>query len=174
MVLSKQQKYLKGVIESLGCAREDQLVALLRAELCSGDPNAAEDVTEAALRRLRCCWQQLRAENGVYHMTNVRPDDRALEAVDVMIELSKAKPLCVHREKAPKLLRFSIQEQKVRRFLIAEYGASPEELQPEAHERIVLLFDAQGQAQPLSVSNKQFFAVRQEDGSHRFFAADGQ
>ena len=66
-----------------------------------------------------------------------------------------------------------MQEQKVRRFVVATYEEELTDLQLGPYDRVILLFDGQGQAQPLSVSNKQFFAVRQENGTHRFFAADG-
>ena len=174
MILTTQQKYMLGVIQKLGCARKDQLIALFRPEFCAEHPEAAEEVGGAALHRLRCCCQQLRESGGVYHLTNAKPDERKLEAIDVMIELTKAKPLDFRRCKAPVLLRFTVQEQKVRRFVVAAYGTEPSGLDLCPYERIILLFDGQGQAQPLPVSNKQFFAVRQESGTHRYFAASGQ
>ena len=174
MLMSTQQKYLLNVLQKLGCARKEQLIRLFGPEFCAENPGKTEEVGGAALRRLRCCCQQLRETGGVYYLTNAKPDALTLEAIDVMIELSKARPLDYHRDKAPVLLRFSVQEQKVRRFIIAEYGADLTGLRFGPHDRFVLLFDGQGQAQPLPVSNKQFFAVRQENGSHRYFAANGQ
>ena len=173
MLLSKQQTYMLETIQKLGCVRKDQLIALFRLEFCAEDPEAAERVEGSALHRL-CSCRQVWESADVYHMDNTKPNERVLEAIDVMIELAKAKPLDFHGEKAPALLRFSVQEQKVRRFIVAEHGADPAELQLGAHERIILLFDGRGQARPLSVSNKQFFAVRQENGMHRYFAANGQ
>ena len=174
MVFSTQQKYLLGVLEKLGCARKGQLIDLFRPQFCAEQPEKAEEVGGAALHRLRCCCQQLRETEGVYHLTNAKPDTATLEAIDVMIELTKAQPLDFRKEKTPALLRFSVQEQKVRRFIVAEYGADLSHLRLGPYDRIILLFDGQGQAQPLPVSNKQFFAVRQENGSHRYFAANGQ
>ena len=77
------------------------------------------------------------------------------------------------RARSPVLLRFCVQEQKFRSFAIAKYTPELFSIDFPQHERIIMLFDGQGQPQTLPVSNKQFFAVRQEDGSHRFFARDG-
>ena len=174
MLLSTQQKYLLGVIQKLGCVRKDQLIALFQPAFCAENPGAAEEIGGAALHRLRCCCQQLRETEGIYHLTNEVPNARILEAIDIMIDLTMAKPLDFRRGHDQMLLRFTLQEQKVRRFIVAEYGTKPSELEIGTYDRIILLFDGQGQAQPLLVSNKQFFAVRQENGKHRYFAANGQ
>ena len=174
MVLSKQQRYFKNVIESLGCVREDQLIKLFRPAFCPLRPDKAEEIATSALHGLLHCDNTVRQTGKIYHTRKAKVSERILEAIDVMLELSDARPLNFQAESPPILLRFSIQEKKVRVFIVAEHGAQlPREAIGE-HDRIVLLFDAQGQAQPLSVSNKQFFAVRQGDGSHRFYAANGQ
>ena len=173
MILTVQQKFMLTAIQSLGCVREDQLVTLFRPAFCAEHPNAAERVAGAALYRLRCCCQQIRQADGVWHMSNAKGDAQMLEAIDVMLELSGARPLNFQKAKRPALLRFTVQEQKVRRFAVAAYEEELTDLQLGPYDRVILLFDGQGQAQPLSVSNKQFFAVRQENGTHRFFAADG-
>ena len=174
MVLSKQQKYFKAVIESLGYAREDQLIELFRPAFCPLRPDKAEEIATSALHGLLHCDNTVRQTGKIYHTRKAKVSERILEAIDVMLELSVARPLSFQAESPPILLRFSIQEKKVRVFIVAEHGAQlPREAIGE-HDRIVLLFDAQGQAQPLSVSNKQFFAARQGDGSHRFYAANSQ
>lgn len=174
MVLSKQQKYFKRVIESLGCIREDQLIELFRPVFCPLRPDKAKEIATSALHSLPHCDNSVRQTGKIYHTRRAKVSERMLEAIDVMLELSDARPLSFQAEAPPILLRFSIQEKKVRVFIVAEHGAQlPVEAIGE-HDRIVLLFDAQGQAQPLSVSNKQFFAVRQGDGSHRFYVANGQ
>lgn len=172
MLLSIQQKYLLNVLQKLGCARQEQLYRLFRPVFCADDPNVTEKVAGAALHRLRSTCQQLRETDGVFHLTNITPDSGLLEAVDVMIELSEGSPLDFSRAEAPVLLRFSVQEQKVRRFCVLSGGVT-EPPQFKSRERVIRLFDGQGEARPLPVSNKQFFAVRQGDGSHRYFAADG-
>lgn len=174
MVLSKQQKYLKSVIESLGCVREDQLIDLFRPAFCPNRPDKAESIATSALHALLHCDNTVRQTGRIYHTRRAEVSERILEAIDVMLELSDCRPISFAAEVPPILLRFSIQEKKVRVFIVAEQGAKLPQQAIGEHDRIVLLFDAQGQAQPLSVSNKQFFAVRQGDGSHRFYATNGQ
>lgn len=173
MILTMQQKYLLNVIQRLGCVRREQLYQLFCPLFCADSPNTAEAVAGAALHRLRTTCQQLRETDDILHLTNAKPDRDLLEAIDVMIELSQASPLDFRRDEPPVLLRFSVQEFKVRRFAVVHGGTALDVLHFGSHERVILLFDGQGQAQPLPVSNKQFFAVRQDDGSHRYFAADG-
>ena len=99
MLLSKQQTYMLETIQKLGCVRKDQLIALFRLEFCAEDPEAAERVGGSALHRL-CSCRQVRESADVYHMDNTKPNERVLEAIDVMIELAKAKPLDFHGEKS--------------------------------------------------------------------------
>ena len=173
MLLSIQQKYLLNVIQKLGCARREQLYRLFCPAFCVDNPDVTEAVAGAALHRLRTTCQQLRETDGVFHLTNTKPDGDLLETIDVMIELSRSKPLDFRRAEPPVLLWFSVQEYKVRRFAILRHDAVWDIPRFGSHERVILLFDGRGQAQPLPVSNKQFVAVRQGDGSHRYFALDG-
>lgn len=174
MVLTKQQRYLKGVIESLGCIREDQLIALFRPAFCQRRPDKAEHITASALHSLLYCDRELRREGSIWHTRRTVINAGVLEAIDVMLELSDSRPIGFCAGNDPVLLRFQVQEKIVRSFLVAAYGARLSQDDLAEGERIVLLFDGQGRAQPLSVSNKQFFAVRQSDGTHCFFAAGGQ
>ena len=171
MILSEQQKFMLAAIQRLGCVRRDQLVALFRPAFCAESPGAEESVADSALYRLRCCCQQVRVSNDVWRMSNAKENRLLLEAVDVMIELSGAKPLDYQKAQPPALLRFAVQEQKIRRFVVAACGEDLTDLRLGPYDRVILLFDGRGQAQPLAVSNKQFFAVRQENGTHRYFAA---
>lgn len=173
MLLSIQQKYLLNVIQKLGCARREQLDRLFCPAFCADYPDTAEKVIGASLRRLRTTCQQLRETDGVFHLTNTKPDSDLLEAIDVMIELSRSNPLDFRRAEPPVLLRFSVQEFMVRRFAILRHGAVLDVPRFGVYERVILLFDGWGQARPLPVSNKQFVAVRQGAGSHRYFALGG-
>ena len=125
MILSEQQKFMLAAIQRLGCVRRDQLVALFRPAFCAASPGAEEGVVDSALYRLRCCCQQVRVSNGVWSMSNAKENQQLLEAVDVMIELSGAKPLDYQKAQPPALLRFTVQEQKIRRFVVAAYGEDP-------------------------------------------------
>ena len=173
MILSAQQKFMLAAIQRLGCVRRDQLVASFRPAFCAKSPGVEERVADSALYRLRCCCQQVRVSNGVWHMSNAKENGQLLEAVDVMIELSGAKPLDYQKTQPPALLRFTVQEQKIRRFVVAACGEDLTDLRLGPYDRVILLFDGRRQAQPLAVSNKQFFAVRQKNGTHRYFAANG-
>lgn len=171
MLLTIQQKYLLTALRKLGGARRDQLVALFRPAFCAQKPESADWIAGTALHRLQST-NQLRESEGVYYLTNAPPTDDVLEAIDVMLDLSQAQPLDFQRGREPVLLRFSVQEQKVRRFVVARHGVESDDLNLGAYERVILLFDGQGKGQPLPVSNKQFYAIRQEGGTHRYYAVN--
>ena len=171
MLVSKQLRFLLDALNNLGGAREDQLAALLLPAFCSKRPDVAPIVTSAALKQAYTYNRPFEWEDGLVYLRGRRPEPLFLEAVDVMLELTDGAPLSYHPLTPPLLLRFAIQEQKIRLFCVTE--PNPDMVGFQKTERIIQLFDGQGQARALPVSNKQFYAVKQEDGSHRFFAFDG-
>ncbi len=174
MLLSNQQKFLLDVLDTLGGARLGQLTELLRPAFCSEKPEVAPRIVDAAIRQMNRCNIELCQDEDLVYFPGRRPNHRQLEAVDVMLELSGGRVLSYWCGKLPILLRFSIEEQKARQFAVITSGEDLYGVELHHTERIILLFDGQGKARSLPVPNKQFYAVRQENGKHRFFAADGQ
>ena len=175
MLITKQQRFLLDALERLGGLRETQMISLLRPVFCVKKPDAAPQIVAAALRQLSNGSVRLSDDGGVIRLHGTeRPNGKLLDAVDVMLQLAGAGLADYWRGNPPVLLRFCVQARKVRTFSVAAYGPDISTAAFPPHERIILLFDGQGQPQALPVSNKQFIAVRQEDGTHRFFAMDGK
>lgn len=173
MLLSNQQRFLLDALDTLGGAELRQLTELLRPVFCAGKPEIAPRIVEAAIGQMRRCNIELCRDGELVYFPGRRPGQLLLEAVDVMLELSGTELLNYRCGKPPILLRFSVQEQKVRLFTVTIPGADLYGIELPNTERIILLFDGQDKADVLPVPNKQFFAVRQNDGNHRFFAANG-
>ena len=116
---------------------------------------------------------------GQCHFPAWEPAGRRLEAIDVMLELSGADPSDFWAVgKGPVLLRFSVSGRRVTLFAVLRTGnlLGPDARPPPAlsgAERVVVLL-ADGSPPPvLSIPNTVFYALRQPDGSHRFFAREG-
>ena len=175
MLITKQQKFLLRALERVGGLREAQMISLIRPVFCAEKPDVAPQVVAAALRQFSNCNVELRDDGGVIRLQGTeRPNGKLLDAVDVMLQLAGTGLADYWRGNPPVLLRFCVQAQKVRTFSVAVYGQGVFTAAFPPHERIILLFDGQGQPQALPVSNKQFIAVRQENETYRFFALDGK
>ena len=173
MLLTNQQRFLLEWLQMLGGARIDQLAALLRPVFCTHKPEIARGLTDSALAQLRHCNVELRREGELCWLPAEKPDALLLEAIDVMLELSDSVPLSAQRGEPPILLRFCVQEPKLRQFAVTLPRAELGMVRFQPKERIILLTDGGQALQGLPAANKQFYAVRQEDGTHRFFALDG-
>ena len=84
-----------------------------------------------------------------------------IEAIDVMLELSAAQPESFYAVDKHILLRFSLGEPSFKQFVIVsgsdpppEHEIRPDSIKPEA----------------FSYTRPVIFAIRQESGTHRFFA----
>lgn len=175
MLITKQQQFILNALERLGGLREAQMVSLIRPVFCAEKPEVAPRVVAAALRQFSSYNVKLCDDGGVIHLQGTElPSGKMLEAIDVMLQLAGAGLADYWKGNPPVLLRFCVQGQKVRTFSVAGYGPDVFTAVFPPHERIILLFDGQSQPQALPVSNKQFIAVRQEDGTHRFFALNGK
>ena len=174
MLLTNQQKFLLDAVNRLGCVREDQLVDLIRPVFCQRRPDIAPALVHSAMHQLRLCNAEIRQRGGVYLRSGTLVNPAVLEAVDVMLQLSDCQPVEYRHGTAPVLLRFTVQSpESCSVFLVARYGDRlPGDMIAPA-DRIILLFDGQGTPKALPVSNKIFFAARQGDGKHRFFAPGG-
>ena len=173
MLITKQQQFILDALEKAGGLREDQIVTLLCKTFCAGKPEAASKIAESALRQLLHCNVRLSLENHVFFLPEAGPEERRLDAVDVMLQLAGGKPIEFWRGKPPVLLRFYVLDQKMQIFSVLDAKTGTPDCAFPPQERIILLFDGQGQPQTLPVSNKQFIAIRREDGGFRFFSRDG-
>lgn len=180
MLLSKQQQYLLDTLGRLGCMRKDQIEALLEAAFFTEGKTVPKGFVDTLLRQFRFCNIDLREEGDVVLLPGTRADAHLLEAIDVMLELSQSRPLEFWAErKGPVLLRFSVAGRRVSLFAVLHAddvkgadGRAPPAVSPA--ERIVILFSGEGKppALPASMSNTQFYALRQKDGTHRFFSRE--
>ena len=176
MLLTIQQRFLLGALNRLGCVRQEQLTALVRARFCQTNPQAAGKLTEAMLRQLRYGNQELRLEGDLVRLPPIRADPAKLEAIDVMLELSNAAPLnFAAKQTPPVLLRFATQGKKIRLFAVLSMDVltafSYQGFNFEPTERLIFLLKGSPPEIPSlpAIPNKCFYAAAQEDGVHRFF-----
>lgn len=179
MLLSKQQRYVLDVLQRLGCARGNQLEALLKARFFPPEKAVPHGFLDAMLRQFRCGNMEVCRQGDVIFLPEKTPDTRLLEAVDVMLELSGAAPSDFWAEgKGAVLLRFSVAGKRVSLFAVLHAGdlIGPEARSPPAvsrAERVVVLLTGDNPPPALPIPNTVFYALRQKDGSHRFFAREG-
>ena len=123
MLLSKQQQYVLDVLQRLGCARGNQLEALLKAQFFPPEKAVPPGFLDAMLRQFRCGNMEVRRQGDVIFLPEKTPDTRLLEAVDVMLELSGAAPSDFWAEgKGAVLLRFSVAGKRVSLFAVLHAG----------------------------------------------------
>ena len=179
MLLSKQQRYVLDVLRRLGCARGNQMEALLKARFFPPEKTVPPGFLEAMLRQFRCGNIELHRQDGVVFLPGKAPDRRLLESVDVMLELSGAAPSDFWAEDQDAvLLRFSVAGKRVSLFAVLHAGEliGPDARSPPAvsrAERVVVLLSGDSPPPALPIPNTVFYALRQKDGSHRFFAREG-
>ena len=179
MLLSKQQRYVLDVLQRLGCVRVTQLEALLKAQFFPPEKTVPPGFLNAMLRQFRCGDVEISRQGDVIFLPEKTPDPRLLEAVDVMLELSGAAPSDFWaEERGAVLLRFSVAGKRVSLFAVLHAGdlIGPDACSPPAAsraERVVVLLPGDSPPPALSIPNTVFYALRQKDGSHRFFAREG-
>lgn len=175
MLLSRQQKYILEVLKQLKCLRFGQLHALVRAHYRAQGVEIGEERMAVMLRQLQTLTNFIRIQDGIVSYGDREADPRRLEAVDVMLELTEAKPVfySVERLRAPLLLRFFGGEEGTGYlFSVAWLDAAtgPAAVPRMKGERIIWLSDCATEV--LTLPRHQFFAARQEDGTHRFYGSD--
>lgn len=178
MLISRQQQFVLDILQRLGCARKDQLAALLKVRFFPPEKAVPPGFVDAILRQFRCCNIEVRQEGGTVFLPEKAPNARLLEAVDVMLEMSGANPSDFWAEgKGPVLLRFSVAGKKISLFAVIHASAltGPDVRAPPdvgKAERVVVLLSGDGPPPALNIPNSVFYALRQKDGSHRFFALE--
>ena len=169
MLLTKQQKFLLTVLAQLGCAEQRQLAALLQKTFAFSSPDDAVRVTSACVRQMQM-GGLLQIADGLVTRVGERPAAQRIEAIDVMLELSAAKPEDFHAVDQHTLLRFSLGESSFKQFAIVSGSDPPPERKIRQSEKIIVLLPDGIKPEKFSYTRPIIFAIRQEDGSHRFFA----
>lgn len=172
MLLSIQQKYILDLLRERACVRQDQLHALVQGRF--PERTISDRGMEAMLRQLCGGIGDFRANEQFVWLGSVQPDQRRLEAVDVMLELSEKRPQDISvRCRLPELLWFSLEGSSLRLFTVATISG-PLHSSVRARDspgRTVWISD-DGAAPPgLKLPSGHFFAARQPDGSHRFYGS---
>ena len=174
MFLSTQQKFILDALRTLNCVRRRQLHVLVRGRFETDSFSVTQARMDVMLRQLRMGTFDVRMDDGLVWLSNVQPDSRRLEAIDVMLELTGGKPGVIRTSaEPPRLLHFAYGDE-LRLFTVASLDTTPAELLKRGRaERIVWIADSGEIPQGLALPPKHFFAARQPDGSHRFYGSSG-
>ena len=169
MLLTKQQKYLLAVLEKLGCAEQRQLAALLQKAFAFSSLDDGVHVTGACVRQMQM-GGLLQISNGLVTQTGGQPSPQQIEAIDVMLELSAAQPESFYAVDQHILLRFSLGEASFKQFVIVSGSDPPPEHEIRRDEKNIILLPDSIKPEAFSYTRSVIFAIRQENGIHRFFA----
>lgn len=169
MLLTKQQKYLLTVLKKLGCAEQRQLAALLQKTFAFSSLDDAVRVTGACVRQMQM-GGLLQISNGLVTQTGGQPSPQQIEAIDVMLELSAAQPESFYAVDQHILLRFSLGEPSFKQFVIVSGSDPPPERELQQEEKIIVLLPDSIRPETFPYTRPVIFAIRQENGTHRFFA----
>ena len=169
MLLTKQQKYLLAALEKLGCAEQRQLAALLQKMFAFSSLDDAMRVTGACIRQMQM-GGLLQIVDGIVTPIGERPATQQIEAIDVMLELSAAQPEDFYAVEQHILLRFSLGEPSFKQFVIVSGSDPPPEHEIRQDEKIIVLLPDGARPETFSDTRAVIFAIRQENGTHRFCA----
>ena len=169
MLLTKQQKYLLAVLETLGCAEQRQLAALLQKMFAFSFLDDAVRVTNACVRQMQM-GGLLQISDGLITQTGGQLNTQRIEAIDVMLELSAAQPESFYAIDKHILLRFSLGEPSFKQFVIVSGSDPPPEHEIQQDKKIIALLPDSIKPEAFSYTRPVIFAIRQENGTHRFFA----
>lgn len=114
MMLSVQQRFILDALRKLGCIRRAQLLVLTREKFRRDDLVISEERLNAMLRQLRYGMGDFRLEGDLVKLSQKPPDAQRLEAIDVMLELTRGTPLDFNaRLRRPVLLQFMWEQSSV-------------------------------------------------------------
>ena len=169
MLLTKQQKYLLAVLEKLGCAEQRQLAALLQKMFAFSSLDDAVRVTNACARQMQM-GGLLQISDGLVSPCGKQAFSQRIEAIDVMLELSAAQPQDFYAVDRHILLCFSLGEPSFKQFVIVSGSDPPPEHEIQQDKKIIALLPDSIKPEAFSYTRPVIFAIRQENGTHRFFA----
>lgn len=183
MLLSIQQRYILDVLKRLGCIRRDQLYTLAGKNLSTPEHEIGPRHVDAMLNQLDHGLSAVRLDDRTVLYGQNAPNADRLEALDVMMELTDGRPLDFQCEQTKEpgglLLRFTLEgEKKLRLFGVVRYRKDNPLPDSGFHvrqaERVIFLMDDTDLTAIPIIPYKHFFALRQEDGTHRFFSGGNQ
>ena len=169
MLLTKQQKYLLAVLEQLVCAEQRQLAALLQKTFAFSSIDDAMRVTGACVRQMQM-GGLLQISDNIVSQCEEWAIPQRIEAIDVMLELSAAQPEDFFAVDKHTLLRFSLGEPSFKQFVIVSGSDPPPEREIRQDEKIIVLLPDGAKPEAFSYTRPVIFAIRQGNGTHRFFA----
>ena len=169
MLLTKQQKYLLAALEKLGCTEQRQLAALLQKAFAFSSLDDAMRVTNACVRQMQM-GGLLQIADGIVTRTGENPITQRIEAIAVMLELSAAQPESFYAVDKHILLRFSLGEPSFKQFVIVSGSDPPPERELQQDKKIIALLPDGTKPEIFPYTRPVIFAIRQENGTHRFFA----
>ena len=169
MLLTKQQKYLLAVLTKLGCAEQRQLAALLQKTFAFSSIDDAVRVTNACVRQMQM-GGLLQISDNIVSQCEEWAIPQRIEAIDVMLELSATQPESFYAVDRHILLRFSLGEPSFKQFVIVSGSDPPPEREIRQDEKIIVLLPDSIRPEAFSYTRPVIFAIRQENGTHRFFA----
>ena len=169
MLLTKQQKYLLAVLEKLGCAEQRQLAALLQKTFAFSSIDDAVRVTNACVRQMQM-GGLLQISDNIVSQCEEWAIPQRIEAIDVMLELSAAQPESFYAVDKHTLLRFSLGEASFKQFVIVSGSDPPPEREIRQNEKIIVMLPNSIRPEAFSYTRPVIFAIRQENGTHRFLA----
>ena len=169
MLLTKQQKYLLAVLEKLGCAEQRQLAALLQKIFAFSSLDDAVRVTGACVRQMQM-GGLLQISDNIVSQCEEWAIPQRIEAIDVMLELSATQPESFYAVDRHILLRFSLGEPSFKQFVIVSGSDPPPERELRQDEKTIVLLPDDIRPETFPYTRPVIFAIRQENGTHRFFA----
>ena len=169
MLLTKQQKFLLAALEKLGCAELRQLAALLQKIFAFSSLDDAVRVTNACVRQMQM-GGLLQIAGALVTQIGAQPSTQRIEAIDVMLELSAAQPEDFFAVDKHTLLRFSLGEPSFKQFVIVSGSDPPPEHEIQQDKKIIALLPDGIRPETFPYTRPVIFAIRQENGTHRFFA----
>lgn len=175
MLLSVQQKYILSVLKQVKYIRLCQLYALTVEHYRPEGVQISQHRMDAMLRQLRTVTNLVRFQGDVACCGEHTVDERYLEAVDVMLELTYCKPefFSCERLEPPCLLRFTGQTGKLSFLHTVAWMDTPYRImaiQRMKGERLIWISD-RSNGYGIELPRHHILAVRQEDGTHRFFGS---
>ena len=112
----------------------------------------------------------LQISDGLITQTGGQLNTQRIEAIDVMLELSAAQPESFYAVDKHILLRFSLGEPSFKQFVIVSGSDPPPEHEIQQDKKIIALLPDSIKPEAFSYTRPVIFAIRQENGTHRFCA----
>ncbi len=169
MLLTKQQRYVLEVLDRLPCIKISQLTVLINSKFHA---NFTDDFTQKILRQMQYLNCKLTVIDDVVLRVNSNTEPLVLEAVDVMLELSKGEVLDFKSQvEQGILLKFSTVNSGKKAFftVISEKHLNNTSLKFSEFEKVIILSSGGETVKNCIIPSKTFLAVRQENDTHKYF-----